>query len=125
VRVPSGFLANDVRAVRQAAEIGYGIAFLPLLGVFDELHSGKLVRLLSGFPASGIPVIASQRRNVFDGPWYSIIIAVMPFVVGLLLLPETKDRDITKRRSFRDRTRLGFKPRSLHLDLSVDAKNAN
>jgi DNA-binding transcriptional LysR family regulator len=56
VRVSGGFLANDVRAVRQAAEIGCGIAFLPLLEVFDDLRSGELVRLLSGFPAPGIPV---------------------------------------------------------------------
>jgi DNA-binding transcriptional LysR family regulator len=53
--VPGGFLANDVRAVRQAAEIGYGIALLPLLEVFDDLRSGELVRLLSGFPAPGTP----------------------------------------------------------------------
>jgi len=58
-------------------------------------------------------LIGSQTRNIFDGPWYSIIIAVMPFVVGLLLLPETKGRDVTKRRSFRNRARLGFKSRSL------------
>jgi DNA-binding transcriptional LysR family regulator len=55
IRVPGGFLANDVRAVRQAAEIGYGIALLPLLEVFDDLRSGELVRLLSGFPAPGTP----------------------------------------------------------------------
>ena len=42
-------------------------------------------------------LVASQTRNIFDRPWYSIIIAVMPLVVGLVLLPKTKDRDITKR----------------------------
>jgi DNA-binding transcriptional LysR family regulator len=66
VRVPGGFLANDTRAVRQAAEIGYGIAFLPLLEVFDDLRSGELVRLLSGFPAPGIPVslVYPSRRHL-------------------------------------------------------------
>ena len=66
VRVPGGFLANDVRAVRQAAEIGYGVAFLPLLEVFDELRRGKLVRLLSGFPASGVPfsLVYPSRRHL-------------------------------------------------------------
>jgi DNA-binding transcriptional LysR family regulator len=66
VRVPSGFLANDIRAVRQAAEIGYGIALLPFLEVFDELRSGKLVRLLSSFPASGLPVsiVYPSRRHL-------------------------------------------------------------
>jgi DNA-binding transcriptional LysR family regulator len=66
VRVPSGFLANDGRAVRQAAEVGYGIAFLPWLEVFDDLRSGELVRLLSGFPAPGIPVslVYPSRRHL-------------------------------------------------------------
>jgi DNA-binding transcriptional LysR family regulator len=66
VRVPGGFFANDVRAVRQAAEIGYGIAFLPLLEVFDDLRRGELVRLLSGFPAAGIPVslVYPSRRHL-------------------------------------------------------------
>jgi DNA-binding transcriptional LysR family regulator len=56
VRVNGGFLANDFRAVRQAAEIGYGIALLPLLEVFDDLQSGQLLSLLNGFPAPGFPV---------------------------------------------------------------------
>jgi DNA-binding transcriptional LysR family regulator len=66
VRVPGGFLANDVRAVRQAAEIGYGVAFLPLLEVFDDLRRGELVRLLSGFPAPGFPVslVYPSRRHL-------------------------------------------------------------
>jgi DNA-binding transcriptional LysR family regulator len=61
-----GFLANDGRAVRQAAEVGYGIAFLPWLEVFDDLRSGELVRLLSGFPAPGMPVslVYPSRRHL-------------------------------------------------------------
>jgi len=38
-----------------------------------------------------------RRQDRIPGLWHSIIIAVMPFVVGLLLLSETKDSDITKR----------------------------
>jgi DNA-binding transcriptional LysR family regulator len=66
VRVSGGFLANDVRAVRLAAENGYGIAFLALLEVFDDLHSGELVRVLSGFPAPGLPVslVYPSRRHL-------------------------------------------------------------
>jgi DNA-binding transcriptional LysR family regulator len=65
VRVSGGFLANDVRAVRLAAESGYGIAFLALLEVFDDLHSGELVRVLSGFPAPALPVslVYPSRRH--------------------------------------------------------------
>src|SRR5258708_37616833 len=64
VRVNGGFLANDFRAVRQAAAIGYGIALLPLLEVFDDLQSGQLFGLRNGFPAPGIPVsLAYQPRR--------------------------------------------------------------
>jgi DNA-binding transcriptional LysR family regulator len=64
--VSGGFLANDSRAVRQAAEIGYGIGLLPLLEVLDDLRSGELVCLLSGFPAPGIPacLVYPSRRHL-------------------------------------------------------------
>jgi DNA-binding transcriptional LysR family regulator len=66
VHVNGGFLANDFRAVRQAAEIGYGIALLPLLEVFDDLQSGQLFSLLNGFPAPGFPVslVYPSRRHL-------------------------------------------------------------
>jgi DNA-binding transcriptional LysR family regulator len=66
VRGSGGFLANDSRAVRQAAEIGYGIGLLPLLEVLDDLRSGELVCLLSGFPAPGIPacLVYPSRRHL-------------------------------------------------------------
>jgi hypothetical protein len=32
--------------------------------------------------------------NIYSGLWYVIIIAAMSFIVGLIFLPETKDRDI-------------------------------
>jgi hypothetical protein len=34
--------------------------------------------------------------NIYSGLWYPIIVACMSFVVALLFLPETKDRDITR-----------------------------
>ncbi len=32
--------------------------------------------------------------NIFSGLWYPIIVALGTFVIGLLFLPETKNRDI-------------------------------
>jgi hypothetical protein len=67
VHVNGGFLANDLRSVgRLPKEIGYGIALLPLLEVFDDLQSGQLLRLLNGFPAPGIPVslVYPSRRHL-------------------------------------------------------------
>jgi MFS family permease len=46
-------------------------------------------------PPTAFAIVAASG-NIFSGLWYPIIIAMMTFVVGLLLLPETKDRDIFK-----------------------------
>jgi len=76
--VSGGFLANDVHAVHMAARTGYGIAYLALFEVFDDLRSGKLVRVLSDFPAPGIPYslvypsrrhLAPRTRLVIDFIW--------------------------------------------------------
>ena len=44
-------------------------------------------------PPTAFAIVAATG-NIFAGLWYPIIIAMMTFVIGLLLLPETKDRDI-------------------------------
>jgi len=76
--VSSGFLANDVRAVHLAARTGYGIAYLALFDVFDDLRSGRLVRVLRDFPARGVPYslvypsrrhLAPRTRLVIDFIW--------------------------------------------------------
>ena len=66
VRVSGGLLANDVRAVHLAALTGYGIAYLPLVELFDDLRSGTLVRILSDFPAPGVPfsLVYPSRRHL-------------------------------------------------------------
>jgi hypothetical protein len=32
--------------------------------------------------------------NIYAGLWYPIIVALVTFVIGMLFVPETKDRDI-------------------------------
>jgi DNA-binding transcriptional LysR family regulator len=80
-RVAGGFLANDVRAVHLAARTGYGIAYLTLLEVFDDLRNGTLVRVLSDFPAAGVPFslvypsrrhLAPRTRLVMDFIWEQV-----------------------------------------------------
>jgi MFS family permease len=44
-------------------------------------------------PPTAFAIVAATG-NIFQGLWYPIVVAVMTFVVGLLLMPETKDRDI-------------------------------
>jgi MFS family permease len=45
-----------------------------------------------------LPTIAfgmvAQSGNIYNGLWYPIIIAGITFVIGMLFVPETKDRDI-------------------------------
>ncbi len=44
-------------------------------------------------PPTAFAIVASSG-NIFSGLWYPIVIALMTFVIGLIFLPETKDRDI-------------------------------
>ncbi|KQU15993.1 MFS transporter [Methylobacterium sp. Leaf94] len=44
-------------------------------------------------PATSFAIVA-QTGNIYNGLWYPIAIAAMTFVIGLLFIPETKDRDI-------------------------------
>ena len=80
-RVSGGFLANDVRAVHLAARTGYGIAYLALFEVADDLRNGRLVRVLRDFPAPGVPFslvypsrrhLAPRTRLVIDFIWEQV-----------------------------------------------------
>ena len=44
-------------------------------------------------PPTAFAIVASTG-NIFAGLWYPVVVAAMTFVIGLLFLPETKDRDI-------------------------------
>jgi MFS family permease len=49
-----------------------------------------------GFLPATVFAIVAATGNIYSGLWYPIIIAAMSFIVALLFLPETKDRDINK-----------------------------
>ncbi|MDB5592305.1 MFS transporter [Enterovirga sp.] len=44
-------------------------------------------------PATSFAMVAATG-DIYFGLWYPIVIAMMTFVIGLLFVPETKDRDI-------------------------------
>jgi Sugar (and other) transporter len=49
---------------------------------------------LGGFlPAAAFAIVASTG-DIYSGLWYPIAVAGISFVVALIFLPETKDRDI-------------------------------
>jgi MFS family permease len=47
-----------------------------------------------GFLPPTIFAIVAATGDIYSGLWYVIAVALMTFVVGLVLMPETKDRDI-------------------------------
>ncbi len=49
-----------------------------------------------GFLPATVFAIVAATGNIYSGLWYPIAIASMSFVVALIFLPETKDRDITQ-----------------------------
>jgi len=61
-------------------------------GVSLPYHIGN--GLFGGFlPATAFAIVAATG-DIYAGLWYPIVVAAMSFIVGLVFLPETKDRDI-------------------------------
>ncbi len=44
-------------------------------------------------PPTAFAIVAATG-NIYSGLWYPIVVAGMTFIIGLLFVPETKDRDI-------------------------------
>jgi hypothetical protein len=49
-----------------------------------------------GFLPAIVFAIVASKGNIYAGLWYPILVAAMSFVVALIFLPETKDRDISR-----------------------------
>src|SRR6202453_4778823 len=49
-----------------------------------------------GFLPPTVFAIVAATGNIYSGLWYPIGVAALSFVVGIIFLPETKDRDITQ-----------------------------
>ncbi len=49
-----------------------------------------------GFLPATVFAIVATTGNIYSGLWYPIGVAAMAFIIGLIFLPETKDRDITQ-----------------------------
>jgi DNA-binding transcriptional LysR family regulator len=66
VHVNGALIANDSVAVLRAARAGHGIALLAEVMVMDDLHAGRLCRLLIDYPSRTEPVhiVYPSRRNL-------------------------------------------------------------
>jgi MFS family permease len=49
-----------------------------------------------GFLPATVFAIVATTGNIYSGLWYPIGVAAVCFIIGLIFLPETKDRDISK-----------------------------
>ena len=49
-----------------------------------------------GFLPATVFAIVAATGNIYSGLWYPVVVAAVSFVVALIFLPETKDRDITR-----------------------------
>jgi MFS family permease len=47
-----------------------------------------------GFLPPTVFAIVASTGDIYSGLWYPIVVAMMTFVIGMLFVPETKDRDI-------------------------------
>jgi hypothetical protein len=106
-----GGMLTDSRALSAAAVLFVLVIFVtmvygPIAALLVELfptrirYSGMSLPYhigngwFGGFlPPTAFAIVASTG-NIFAGLWYPIVIALMTFVIGLIFLPETKDRDI-------------------------------
>jgi hypothetical protein len=63
-------------------------------GVSLPYHIGN--GWFGGFLPATVFAIVAATGNIYSGLWYPIAVAAMSFVVALIFLPETKDRDISR-----------------------------
>ena len=62
-------------------------------GVSLPYHIGN--GWFGGFLPATVFAIVAATGNIYSGLWYPVAVAAMSFIIGLIFLPETKDRDIT------------------------------
>jgi DNA-binding transcriptional LysR family regulator len=93
IHVTGAFTANDSGAVHLAANSGQGIAFLPIVEVFDDLPAGQLVQVLSDFLSPDRPVTLAylSRRHLAPRTRLVMDFIVQQFQQGGALLAPVSD----------------------------------
>jgi MFS family permease len=83
-----------------------GMVYGPIAAMLVELFPTRIrytgmslpYHIGNGWFGGFLPFLAAamvaQTGDIYFGLWYPIVIALMTFVIGLIFLPETKDRDI-------------------------------
>ena len=106
-----GGVLSDPRAIRTMGLLFILVIFVtmvygPIAALLVELFPTRIrytgmslpYHLGNGWFGGFLPptafAIVASTGDIFAGLWYPIVIALVTFVIGLLFLPETKDRDI-------------------------------
>jgi len=106
-----GGVLSDPRAIRTMGILFILVLFVtmvygPIAALLVELFPTRIrytgmslpYHLGNGWFGGFLPptafAIVASTGDIFAGLWYPIVIALVTFVIGLLFLPETKDRDI-------------------------------
>ena len=106
-----GGVLSDPRAIRTMGILFILVIFVtmvygPIAALLVELFPTRIrytgmslpYHLGNGWFGGFLPptafAIVASTGDIFAGLWYPIVIALITFVIGLLFLPETKDRDI-------------------------------
>ena len=106
-----GGVLSDSRAIKAMAILFVLVLFVtmvygPIAALLVELFPTRIrytgmslpYHLGNGWFGGFLPptafAIVASTGDIFAGLWYPIVVALITFVIGLLFLPETKDRDI-------------------------------
>ena len=106
-----GGVLSDPRAIRTMGILFILVIFVtmvygPIAALLVELFPTRIrytgmslpYHLGNGWFGGFLPptafAIVASTGDIFAGLWYPIVVALITFVIGLLFLPETKDRDI-------------------------------
>ena len=83
-----------------------GLVYGPIAAMLVELFPTRIrytgmslpYHIGNGWFGGFLPFLAAamvaQTGDIYFGLWYPIVIALITFVIGLIFMPETKDRDI-------------------------------
>jgi DNA-binding transcriptional LysR family regulator len=63
VRVAGRMQSDNGEALRDAAVAGLGIALQSTWAMYQQIHSGALVRVLADYPVANTPVVSAQYLN--------------------------------------------------------------
>ena len=101
---------NDLLVVLAVAMMAIlsGMTYGPVAAILVELFPARIrytsmsipYHIGSGYFGGFLPFVSQyivvKSGNVFGGLWYTFTVVAVAFTVTLLLLPETKDRDVTR-----------------------------